>query len=547
MKNRKHPVSTILLNSFLLCALLLTPATLAWSEETQSAPADTLTPADTTPVAAPAVEPASTEPVVADKKADAVTVDGEAANAAPVGEVAKADTTKENVLSSPDNVSLDFSDADIRSVLRIISLKSGVNIVAGEEVSGPVTVRLVDVPWEKALSVVLKTYGFAYERDGNIIRVTTLGNLASEQLETEIYTLTHAKAAEVVVTLQEMLSDRGSMRADDRTNVLIVTDVPTIVYRIGQVIERLDKGTPQVLIEAKMVEMTITDAEKIGVKWNAAMELVGPSRPSTFPFEAAREDFLFRYSPRGKPDSTTVTTTEAGAGVLTEVPSDFPQILRGSQHVQSGPTSLAPTFPFATADNFSFGKIDLSKFSALIEAIKSGIHNKILSEPRVTVLSNQEAKILVGEEIYIPTYERNNSTGKMEITGYLSKNIGIEMKVTPQVNQLNEVNLLLNPQISSLVGFEELTPEIKVPRINIRNASTKVRVRSGDTVVLGGLIKEDVVDEKTKFPVLGDLPILDRLFSHTSKTVIKTDLTFFITVTVLNDPAPGIVNAVKPS
>lgn len=459
--------------------------------------------------------------------------------------LAAAQAPAEPALSSPENVSLDFSEADIRSVLRIISLKSGVNIIAGAEVKGPVTVRLVDVPWEKALSVVLKTYGFTYERDGNIIRVTTLGNLATEALETEIYSLTHAKASEVVTTLQEMLTERGSMRPDDRTNVLIVTDIPTVVYRIGQVIERLDKGTPQVLIEAKMVEMTVNDAEKIGVKWNAALELTGPSRPHSFPWEAGREDFMSNFYPRGRPASTTQLVSDAGAlGAVLENPGDFPTYTKTSE---SGLVSNMPTFPFSNASDFTLGKIDFSKFSALIEAISSGIHNKVLSEPRVTVLSNQEASILVGEEIYIPIYERNSTTGQMEITGYDPRSIGIEMKVTPQVNQQNEVNLLLTPQISSLVGFEELTPEIKVPRINVRNAATKVRVKSGETIVLGGLIREDVVDEKTKFPILGDLPVLDRVFSHTNKTVIKTDLTFFITVTVINDPAPGVVNAVKPS
>jgi type IV pilus assembly protein PilQ len=448
-------------------------------------------------------------------------------------------------LTNPDNVTLDFNDADIRNVLRIISLKSGVNIVAGEEVKGSVTIRLVDVPWEKALQVVLKTYGFAYERDGNIIRVTTLTNLASEALDTQIFTLTHANATEIVKTLQEMLSERGSMRADERTNVLIVTDVPTIVYRIGQVLERLDKGTAQVLIEAKIMEMTVTDAEKMGIKWNAALELAGPSRPTTFPFESAREDFMSNFYPRGIPASTTQLVSDAGTlGAVLESPGTFPAVTNGNVN---GAGDLISTFPFSNATDFKFGKIDFSQFSALIEAISSGIHNKILSEPRITVLSNQEASILVGEEIYIPKYERNSTTGKMEITGYDPKEIGINMKVTPQVNAKNEVHLTLAPEISNLVGFEELTPDIKVPRINIRNASTQVRLLSGETLVLGGLIKEDVVDEKTKFPVLGDLPILDRIFSHTNKTVIKTDLTFFITVTVLDEPVPGLANTAKPS
>lgn len=430
------------------------------------------------------------------------------------------------------NVTLDFKDADIRSVLRIISLKSGVNIVSGAEVQGLVSIRLSDVPWEKALDVVLKTYGFAYEKDGNIIRVTTLDNLSQEPLETRVFSLTYANAVESQVTLQEMLSERGSMRADERTNLLIVTDIPTNIYKIEKVIDRLDRGTPQVLIESKIVEMSINEAERSGIKWNASIELRGSSRPTTFPWDFTRSaENIDRYFPRGKPANSVVTITETGAtGQTIETAEDFPTINRANRNTP------APTFPFATPNDFVFGKIDTSQFQILMEAIEANGHNKILSEPRITVLSNQEAKILVGEELYIPNYERNSETGAMEITGYIPRNLGIEMVVNPQINKEKEVKLSLAPSISSLIGFEELTPDVRVPRIAIRNASTSVRIASGQTIALGGLIKEDLVDTETKFPVLGDLPIFDRLFKHTDKTVNKTDLVFFITVTVLEEP-----------
>jgi len=109
------------------------------------------------------------------------------------------------------------------------------------------------------------------------------------------------------------------------------------------------------------------------------------------------------------------------------------------------------------------------------------------------------------------------------------------MIVIPQINQEKQVNLLLAPSISNLIGFEELTPDVRVPRIAVRNASTRVRINSGETIVLGGLIREDTIDDITKFPLLGDLPVLDKIFSHSDKVVTKTELTFFITVTVLDD------------
>ena len=443
-------------------------------------------------------------------------------------------TQKKEKVTSSHNVTLDFKDADILNVLRIISLKSGVNIVAGPDVRGPVTIRLTDVPWERALEVVLRTQSYAYERDGNIIRVTTLENLEQEAVETEVFLLTYAQALDAEVTLTEMLSPRGSIRADRRTNTLIVTDVPTNVYKISRVMQQLDRGTPQVLIEAKIMEMSVSEAEQIGVRWNASVDIRGSSRPTTFPWDTTRShENFFRFFPRGKPAGSVIPIADDGtissSSVIT-APEDFPLVTRTNR------AALAKPFPFASPTDFTFGKIDFGNFQVLLEAIENSGNNKVLSEPRITVLSNHEARILVGEELYIPNYERNEETGKMEITGYIPRSLGIELIVLPQINHKNQVNVLLAPSISSLIGFEELTPDVSVPRISVRNASTRVRVNSGDTIVLGGLIQENIVDDVTKFPILGDLPIFEHLFKHTDKKVVKTDLTFFVTVTVLDEP-----------
>ncbi|MBU1148310.1 MAG: secretin and TonB N-terminal domain-containing protein, partial [Candidatus Omnitrophica bacterium] len=129
------------------------------------------------------------------------------------GEEAAAPQAEKSAASvigaAPGNVTLDFKDADITNVLRILSYKSGINIVAGKDVTGPVTIRLTDVPWEKALDVILRTYGYTYEREGNIIRVTTTENLEKEELATEVFSLNYASASEVPLAIEEMLSDRG--------------------------------------------------------------------------------------------------------------------------------------------------------------------------------------------------------------------------------------------------------------------------------------------------------------------------------------------------
>jgi type IV pilus assembly protein PilQ len=430
----------------------------------------------------------------------------------------------ENVPGS-GNVTVDFKDADIQNVLRILSFKSGVNIVAGKDVTGTVTIRLVDVPWEKALDVVLKTYGYAYDRDGNIIRVTTLENLKKEELSTEVFTLNYSSAAEVEKSIKDILSDRGKVRSDTRSNTLIVTDMPTTIQRISKVIERLDKQTPQVLIEAKVIETTLGNSERLGINWNVQASIKGGARPTTLPFPARQRTFLTRFYPDGRAPSTE-TTADAGGSSTSDAIADFP----------SGANQ--PTFPVADKAEFLFGSLDFTQFQAVLEMINKRDDAKILSEPHVTTLNNQEAKILVGEVIAIPTFERNSTTGRMEITGYSDRDLGVRLSVIPQINAQDEIVVNIHPEITTLLGFDELTPDIKAPRFSTREAKTQVRIKNGQTIAIGGLIRESIVDTRTKVPFLGDIPLLEKAFSHNSKTVQKTDLLFFMTVNIVADKGP---------
>ncbi len=434
-------------------------------------------------------------------------------------------------VTQPGNGTVDFKNADIQSVLRILAFKSGVNIVAGKDVTGAVTIRLVDVPWEKALETILKTDGYAYDRQDNIIRVSTLENLQKEDLSTEVYPLNYSKAADVERSVKEMLSERGSARSDSRSNSLIVTDMPTSLQNIRKVIERLDAATPQVLIEAKVVEMTLGKADQLGIDWNVRAAISGASRPITAPFNAAQRGFLSQLYPIGR--GTQTGAVASSSGTTTTTIEDFPKG-KGS----GGSDAIQPTFPVADKSEFTFGSLDFSQFRAVLEMINNQRDTKVLSEPHVTVLSNQEAKILVGEIIAIPTFERNSTTGKMEITGYNDRDLGIRLAVVPQVNNSNEIVVTIHPEITNLIGYDDLTGEIKAPRFSTREAMTNVRIRSGQTIAIGGLIKEDVEDENNKVPFLGDIPGLGKLFSYQNKQVTKTDLLFFVTVTVIKDTVP---------
>ena len=437
---------------------------------------------------------------------------------APQAEESTADVK----MSSPGNVTVDFKDADIQNVLRILAFKSGVNIVAGKDVTGSVTIRLVDVPWEKALDVILKTYGYAYDRQENIIRVATLENLRKEELSTEVFVLNYSRAAEVEKAVKEMLSERGRLRSDTRSNMLIVTDMPTSLQNIRNVIQRLDSATPQVLIEAKVVELTLGSADKLGIKWNLTGGITGSLRPTSFPFIANEQTAINRILPYGIPPSTTIDSS----GNLSQEVTDFPDF-----------ADNAVSFPLAAKADYQFGTMDFRQFQAVLEAISQRNDARVLSEPHVTVLNNQEAKILVGEVIAIPTFERNSSTGKMEITGYADRDLGIRLSVLPQINGQQEIVVDIHPEITSLLGYDELTTDIKVPRFSTREAKTQVRIKSGQTVAIGGLIKENTIDIDTKVPILGDIPLFYRIFRHQDKQVSKSDILFFMTVNIVDEKA----------
>jgi type IV pilus secretin PilQ/predicted competence protein len=444
------------------------------------------------------------------------------------GSAESAASTAEETLpapSSPGNVTIDFKDADIQNVLRILSYKSGVNIIAGKDVTGLVTMRLVDVPWEKALDVVLKTYGYAYERDGNIVRVATLENLRNEELSVQVYPLNYAKAASVEQSVRDILSDRGKVRSDERSNMIIVTDIPTSLLQVGKVVTQLDKPNAQVVIQAKVIETTLGDGDRFGIKWNVKAKVTGSSRPTTLPFQSVTLDNLEKYLPDGKAPTTGTDSIGTSGSTTASTEAEFPTRLP------------QPTFPVAEKVDFRFGTLDFSEFQAVLEMIQERRDAKVLSEPHVTTLNNQEAKILVGEVISIPIFERNSTTGRMEITGYNDRDLGIRLSVIPQINNANEIVVNVHPEITNLLGFDDLTADIKAPRFSTREAETQVRIKSGQTIAIGGLIRENTVDSKVKVPILGDLPLVGQAFSHTDKRVEKTDLLFFLTVSVVQENA----------
>jgi len=328
------------------------------------------------------------------------------------------------------------------------------------------------------------------------------------------------------------------VKFDDRTNMLIVTDIPTNVYRVAQILEKLDKETEQVLIEARIIETVLGDDERIGIDWNVKFEISGAKRPTTFPFDYFKSDskLLEKYTPLVQ-TGVTVVTQDQGGQTTTQTPSAYPTTPRA--------TNYAKGFPFVDysqdifKDTFSFGTLDFSQFSAVLELLKQRAETNVVSNPRIATLNNSEANILVGQTLNMPKYERNAMTGKIEITGYEAKDLGTKLKVTPHINDKGEIVVDIVPEISDLLKYDTIDAAngIVAPVFTSRQANTKVMIKDGDTIFIGGLIKERIVDAKNKLPILGDLmgdiPGLGLLFTKKNKMKQKIELIFFVTVRIM--------------
>ncbi|MBI5416090.1 MAG: type IV pilus secretin PilQ [Candidatus Omnitrophica bacterium] len=420
----------------------------------------------------------------------------------PSTDQAKAQETRDN------NVSLDFRDADIANVLKILSYKSGVNIVVGPEVTGLVTIQLNDVPWKQALEVILETYGYAYEQKGNIITVTTVENLKQrrenaivlaeqEPVETRTFTLNFGRASEIIASIEKMRSERGSINFDERTNTLIITDIAKRLDLMEGVIQKLDRTTPQVLIEAKILETGFDDKDNLGIDWVTKVTLGGAERPTTFPFTSSSSNKYAR-------DSFVGTETT-----------------KGSANTE-----------------FTYGTLNFTQLQVVFEMLKQKTDTNILSNPRIVTLDNQAAQIMVGTQYPIPQYTYNEQQATLQVSGWEYKDIGIIFDVTPHVNNAGFVTLDVQPKITAIVGTV-VVENTSLPQLSNESTKTRVMIKDGETLVIAGLVKSQLSDTKKKVPLLGDVPVLGLIFQKSEKTNAKTDLMIFITPHVITPEMPA--------
>ena len=387
---------------------------------------------------------------------------------------------------------INFQNADVRSVLNFLAEYGGVNIVASPAVQGQVTLNLKNVEWRKALDILAKTYSLKVVDEQGYLRVALLADYLKEeqelerfaadkrqmvQLETMPIEIKYANAKDLIKPIKSLLTSRGKVDVDERTNTLLVTDEPTTVERVSKYIaEDLDKETRQIKISAKLLEVSSEYIEELGIDWSVITSGTD-SRGRTYSNEA---------------------TVDHGTRV-------------------GDPSTI---YKFSTIQR------DWS-LSATLQAIINSGQGKILAQPEITTVENKEARIQMGQKVPIKQF---SASGDVVIT---FEEVGTILHVTPHITSEDRILLDLRPERSSF-AFEAAGVVI-----NTNNAQTNVVVADGQTAVIGGLTTEDHVSTRIGVPLLMDIPVIGRLFSYDKKDVRSRDLVIFVTPEIVDNALMG--------
>ncbi len=432
----------------------------------------------------------------------------------------KAQAGQQSAATGPkytgEPISVNLKDVDLKDFFRLIHEISGLNVVLDPNVHGTLTVVLDDVPWDQALDIVLKNNDLARELEGNVLRIATVETLKHEadarraQIESESLAvekvsvtrfLSYAKAKDVIVTVKKFLSQRGDVVADDRTNAVIINDIPKTIPTIDRLLTQLDRKTQEVEIEARVVAATRQFARDIGTQFgfgwgNGANAIGGNAGAGSSPTTVNGLT----------PGYITVPGTGGGTGSSIPLFSNL------------GSTSPSSGLTFINASN-------TVRIDAVLSMAESRGLLKVLSRPRVVTQNNIQA--LVRQGVRVPIVTQAQLGGPPTVT-YVDA--FLRLTVTPQITSENTIFLNVDVENTTPNFGQEVQGN---PELITQQATTQVLVTDGGTVVIGGVIQTQNSINVTQVPLLGNLPYLGNLFKHTVVNTQNQELIFFITPRII--------------
>ena len=426
-----------------------------------------------------------------------------------------------------DKLSLNFQDIEVRAVLQLLADFTDKNIVVSDSVDGSITVRLKDVPWDQALDIVLETKNLAMRENGNVIWVAPAAELAAkeqqeleaikrkndlEPLVTEYIPVNFAKAEDLAKLIREskggkahsLLSRRGSVTLDERTNTLLVQDVERQVEEIKKLVAALDVPVQQVLIESRIVVATDEFTKELGTKFGMTPVASGGNVLATASGSSSATDTIV--------NSAINNISKTGNALPVTAPS-----LADRLSVNLPAAGAAGSLGFAVLAKDFLLDLELS-------ALQAESKGEVIATPRVITSNQSTATIEQGVEI---PYQQASSSGATNVS---FKKAVLSMDVTPQITPDEHI-------VVDLKVHQDTVGQVfgDIPSINTRAVQTKVLVENGQTIVLGGVHEETNLKSTTKVPVLGDLPVVGKLFRKTHKEDSKRELLIFVTPKIVDD------------
>lgn len=437
-------------------------------------------------------------------------------------------------------LSLNFQNIEVRSLLQVIADFTNFNVVTSDSVSGAVTLRLQDVPWDHALDIVLQAKGLGYRKTDNVLWVAPKDEiLAKEKLEleaavatqgleqtkTQFFQINYAVAKDLASQLTaggavaagsqstpnaRLLSARGSVIAVERTNQLFVTDIPSKLEQIQELIAKVDVPVRQVLIEARLVEASDTFGKSLGVKLGATDLRAQRGGDGGYQIGSSGERVAFGTSYADAVASSGASTGVNTSGQFVNLPAD--------PLGAAAPTALALSVFNAAANRF---------LNLEISAMEADSKGKVVSSPRVVTADKVPALIEQGEEL---PYSTLVCSANVCTPGTAYKKFNLKLEVTPRITP--DGGILMKLDVSKDVVGRQTTLGFGV---NTKHVKTEVLVENGGTVVIGGIFEERENNDEYKVPLLGDLPAIGNLFKSRTKSIDKKELLVFITPRMLND------------
>lgn len=424
---------------------------------------------------------------------------------------------KEAFMYSGEKLSLNFQDIEVRSVLQLIADFTSLNLVASDTVSGNITLRLQNVPWDQALDLILKTKGLDKRKIGNVMLVAPADEIAArEKLEleankqveelapitSEFIQVNYAKATVIQALLMggsdegnnSLLSSRGSLLVDERTNVILIQDTASKIQEVRDVVSVLDIPVRQVLIEARIVIANTSFANEIGVAWGTTAVDIGNTNQRNI---TGNRNSYADQSAGDAPDVNDIMVVDLGV-------------------VSANATNLT----LAIAD-FAHGILAVE-----ISALEAEGGGEIISTPKVLTADQQTARISSGTEV---PYQEASSSGATSVS---FKEAVLALEVTPQITPDESIIMDIKVNKDSVGDF---FGDSQIPSIATNEILTTVLVDNGDTAVLGGIFEIQTVEQEIRTPFLGNLPIIGRLFKRTIDQEDKQELLIFITPTIVNN------------